>query len=176
MTLQAGTTIPFIADATKVETLFTIEQLAAEQKAVDKPIRALSRTPQGIVQQANAVNIDAYSYLPEAIKLTFNNATSLICSPGTLINMLASAIFGTINDPTYTDFNGFLYLKAESVLVGDKVFANNREGFLTISTIETVQTFYDPFYGMEVPMFANYFVRLTDANSETVDIVVAHDY
>ncbi|QIG74844.1 hypothetical protein EVC12_209 [Rhizobium phage RHph_I42] len=157
MALIPTTVIPFVDD-TGSNAVLTIEQLTAQQMAVDRPIRILSRTPQGIVQQANAIEISVATYVSTNYQLTFEDGSSVDCEAKHWWNIESAAVESGINNPTQTDINGFRYLTTERLAIGDKLYATNEAGFLTIAAITQSPVPFSPYYMMNVPMFGNFMV------------------
>lgn len=170
MALVPTTVIPFVDDIGN-EVSLTIEQLTAQQVAVDKPIRVLSRTPQGIVQQANAIEISVSAYASENYQLVFDNDTSINCDGTHAWNIESAAVESGINNPTQVDASGFRYLTTDRLQTGDKLYATNEDGFVTILAILQSPVPFSPYYMMNVPMFGNFMVIPDDSTDLSVRLV-----
>lgn len=154
--LHGDTLIPYF-DMAGQPAIATIKELAALYKAVEKPIKVLSRTSNGIIQQAYAQDISVRDITANSIEITFVDGTKT-----RVTDEHKWAMHSAVNSNRFIrdELNGFNYLAAANLTVGDRILAINEVGYLEIQSLTVLSGLFEEYYCMTVPSYGNFLVNL----------------
>lgn len=155
MSLKNDTIIPYVSNGE--QTSAPISYLNEEFKAVDKPIIALSMTKEGIIQQANAIEVKALELAFEFYTITFTSGKKLVC---TASHKLAIKNALNIKQRTISPLTGFTFLSASNLAQDDQILATTQDAYLAIESVVKGSGSYEEYSCMRVPMFGNFLIAL----------------
>lgn len=155
--------IPYL-DGTQ-QLVDTIENLKIASDIIQTPIILQSLTADGVIQQSKSIQYQQVFRNAETI-LRFDNGSLVNCTVDQEWVPFAPSNrpddFQVVNKSAISlaDITKIPYIKTSSLSVGDKIKAMNRDGYVTISTIDG-GIGYQPYIHFAVPVFGNFLVSLT---------------
>lgn len=146
-------------------------------QAISKPIVFTSYAGPDIdPQEANAIDVGNAAVSSSLLLIRFSNGCEVLCDADQLwgIHELINRV-ATTTVPIFTSpINGFQYLRANRLMIGDKIKAITQDGYITIASIEAYPVSFTQLYHARVPLFGNYYVVLSDVDNKDIDVVAGH--
>jgi hypothetical protein len=153
MSLLIDTILPFGENgANERRTLGYLTDIA---KAVERPLVLLAYTKEGIIQEANGLDVGVKETTNVAYRITFENGYQQIATSSHRWRIARSVEKKAV---VKSDITGFSFLETRFLQISDRIVANNQAGYLQITGLVPITTAFSEYYCLDVPMFGNFLI------------------